>query len=91
VDEFLQTMGNLFECVLFTASLGKVRICTEANILEIRTDKNQQVEDVCNLIIEHTVLLMYWCIQPNRFDLHLCNWSGLCTPVFQDVPLLSIS
>jgi len=26
VDEFLQTMGNLFECVLFTASLGKVRV-----------------------------------------------------------------
>lgn len=25
VDEFLQKMGELFECVLFTASLGKVR------------------------------------------------------------------
>ena len=27
VDEFLQKMGELFECVLFTASLGKVRWC----------------------------------------------------------------
>jgi len=26
VDEFLQKMGELFECVLFTASLGKVGI-----------------------------------------------------------------
>lgn len=25
VDEFLQRMGELFECVLFTASLAKVR------------------------------------------------------------------
>lgn len=25
VDEFLQRMGQLFECVLFTASLAKVR------------------------------------------------------------------
>ena len=25
VDEFLQKMGELFECVLFTASLAKVR------------------------------------------------------------------
>jgi len=24
VDEFLEKMGELFECVLFTASLGKV-------------------------------------------------------------------
>jgi len=24
VDEFIQKMGELFECVLFTASLGKV-------------------------------------------------------------------
>lgn len=26
VDEFLQKMGELFECVLFTASLAKVRL-----------------------------------------------------------------
>lgn len=26
VDEFLQKMGELFECVLFTASLAKVRV-----------------------------------------------------------------
>ena len=26
VDEFLQKMGELFECVLFTASLAKVSI-----------------------------------------------------------------
>lgn len=25
VDEFLQRMGEMFECVLFTASLAKVR------------------------------------------------------------------
>jgi len=25
VDEFLEKMAELFECVLFTASLGKVR------------------------------------------------------------------
>jgi len=25
VDEFLQRMGELYECVLFTASLAKVR------------------------------------------------------------------
>jgi len=28
VDEFLQKMGELFECVLFTASLGKVSAVT---------------------------------------------------------------
>lgn len=27
VDEFLQRMGELFECVLFTASLAKVSMC----------------------------------------------------------------
>lgn len=27
VDEFLQRMGELFECVLFTASLAKVSSC----------------------------------------------------------------
>jgi hypothetical protein len=26
VDEFLQRMGELYECVLFTASLAKVRV-----------------------------------------------------------------
>lgn len=26
VDEFLKRMGELFECVLFTASLSKVRL-----------------------------------------------------------------
>jgi TFIIF-interacting CTD phosphatase-like protein len=26
VDEFLQRMGELYECVLFTASLAKVRL-----------------------------------------------------------------
>lgn len=26
VEEFLQKMGELFECVLFTASLGKVSV-----------------------------------------------------------------
>ena len=26
VDEFLRRMGELFECVLFTASLAKVRL-----------------------------------------------------------------
>lgn len=31
VDEFLKRMGELFECVLFTASLAKVRnFCTVA-------------------------------------------------------------
>lgn len=28
VDEFLQRMGELFECVLFTASLAKVTLPT---------------------------------------------------------------
>lgn len=31
VDEFLQKMGELFECVLFTASLAKVRLRTTAS------------------------------------------------------------
>jgi len=31
VDEFLQKMGELFECVLFTASLGKVCMPDEAS------------------------------------------------------------
>ena len=31
VDEFLQKMGELFECVLFTASLGKV--CIPDNVV----------------------------------------------------------
>lgn len=30
VDEFLQKMGELFECVLFTASLAKVRLHLKA-------------------------------------------------------------
>ena len=29
VDEFLQKMGELFECVLFTASLAKVCLCLD--------------------------------------------------------------
>lgn len=32
VDEFLQRMGELFECVLFTASLAKVSRCLPRSI-----------------------------------------------------------
>ena len=34
VDEFLRRMGQMFECVLFTASLAKVRrsVCTYVTV-----------------------------------------------------------
>lgn len=32
VDEFLKRMGELFECVLFTASLAKVRNISRARV-----------------------------------------------------------
>ena len=32
VDEFLKKMGQLYECVLFTASLAKVNLLTFFNV-----------------------------------------------------------
>ena len=34
VDEFLQKMGELYECVLFTASLAKVRLPSLRHLLK---------------------------------------------------------
>lgn len=42
VDEFLQTMGKLFECVLFTASLGKVSVSIDRRWTGLRTDESRQ-------------------------------------------------
>lgn len=42
VDEFLQKMGELFECVLFTASLAKV--CSHVGMFSVLT---------CVLVISH--------------------------------------
>lgn len=40
VDEFLQKMGELFECVLFTASLAKVRLTNTHT--HLRRGRNEQ-------------------------------------------------
>lgn len=46
VDEFLQKMGELFECVLFTASLAKVRLSNTHTHTLLYGWYNQQGNDI---------------------------------------------
>lgn len=49
VDEFLQKMGELFECVLFTASLAKVRL--KATHLRTLTNRRIIVYFLCTFLL----------------------------------------
>lgn len=54
MDEFLQKMGELFECVLFTASLAKV--CSHTV---------QQTKAHSNVAVEKCLNLMFVCLVPS--------------------------
>lgn len=51
VDEFLQRMGELFECVLFTASLAKVSPCPGSGNHTLPPTVNMPPDAVLGLLL----------------------------------------
>lgn len=54
VDEFLQKMGELFECVLFTASLAKVGSC--------ETSRQVPIINVFHCHVNHFFTVLYFSV-----------------------------
>lgn len=59
VDEFLQRMGELFECVLFTASLAKVGVLTRPGIAHTFPDTSPVAQLPCLPTCRH-----HWPLVP---------------------------
>lgn len=79
VDEFLQKMGELFECVLFTASLAKVLIVFSFRLFGIA--KLVHVE-FCVSIVEFDFIGAEFSIMVCASLSALCSFSGLHAIVF---------
>lgn len=60
VDEFLQRMGEMFECVLFTASLAKVL----KQLLDQIFMFNSACVSTCSLVLQMFDLLYFICLVP---------------------------